>query len=57
MQYRHLGRTGVLVSRLCLGSVYFGTHVPEAESIRIVHRALDLALDAESLAAIDAVAG
>jgi aryl-alcohol dehydrogenase-like predicted oxidoreductase len=45
MQYRHLGRTGVLVSTLCLGTVYFGTHVPKEEAVRVIHRALDAGIN------------
>ncbi len=41
MEYRTLGRTGVEVSRLCLGTMMFGGQTDEAESIRIMHRALD----------------
>jgi hypothetical protein len=28
MQYTHLGRSGVAVSRLCLGTMNFGAHSP-----------------------------
>ncbi|MGH2460641.1 MAG: aldo/keto reductase [Chloroflexota bacterium] len=42
MRYRLLGATGLSVSTLCLGTVYFGSFVPPDESLRIVHRALDL---------------
>lgn len=41
MHYRSLGRTGVKVSPLCLGSMMFGGPTDEATSIRIVHDALD----------------
>ena len=43
MEYRHLGRTGVQVSELCLGAMMFGAwgNPDHAESIRIVHRAID----------------
>ena len=41
MQYRNLGRTGVKVSRLCLGTMMFGGPTSEADSIRIIHRATD----------------
>jgi len=42
VKYRFLGSTGLSVSTICLGTVYFGSYVPADESIRIVHRALDL---------------
>jgi aryl-alcohol dehydrogenase-like predicted oxidoreductase len=45
MEYRSLGRTGVQVSPLCLGTMNFGGPTPEAESIRIVHAALDAGIN------------
>jgi aryl-alcohol dehydrogenase-like predicted oxidoreductase len=43
MDYRPLGRTGVTVSRLCLGAMMFGAfgNSDHDDSIRIIHRALD----------------
>jgi len=41
MQYRTLTGTGITVSRICLGTMTFGDQVNEADSIRMVHRALD----------------
>jgi aryl-alcohol dehydrogenase-like predicted oxidoreductase len=41
MEYRTLGRTGVQVSSLCLGTANFGGPTAEADAIRIIHRALD----------------
>jgi 1-deoxyxylulose-5-phosphate synthase len=41
MEYRSLGRTGVMVSPLCLGAMNFGDPTPEDESIAIIDRALD----------------
>ena len=45
MDYRHLGRSGLLVSPLCLGTMNFGPHTSEADSFRIMDRALDLGLN------------
>jgi aryl-alcohol dehydrogenase-like predicted oxidoreductase len=45
MEYRLLGRTGVRVSPLCLGTMNFGGPTPEKESIRIIHRALDAGIN------------
>ncbi len=45
MEYRSLGRTGVLVSPLCLGAMNFGGATPEDESIRIIDRALDAGIN------------
>src|SRR3954466_3627884 len=43
MDYRPLGRTGVQVSNLCLGTMMFGAwgNPDHDDSIRIIHRALD----------------
>ena len=41
MQYRTLGRTGLRVSTICLGTVFFGSFVAADESSRIIRRALD----------------
>jgi aryl-alcohol dehydrogenase-like predicted oxidoreductase len=43
MDHRYLGRTGVSVSKLCLGAMMFGDWGTKDhdESIRIIHRALD----------------
>ena len=45
MQYRKLGTTGVSVSELCLGTMMFGAATDAAQSISIVHRALDAGLN------------
>ncbi|MCW2524646.1 MAG: aldo/keto reductase, partial [Frankiales bacterium] len=43
MQYTSLGRTGVQVSRLCLGAMMFGAvgNSDHDDSIAIIHRALE----------------
>lgn len=45
MEYRQLGRTGVMVSPLCLGAMNFGTPTPEAESTAILNRALEAGIN------------
>ena len=45
MQYVNLGRAGVKVSRLCLGTMLFGGATPEADSIAIIHRAMDAGIN------------
>jgi len=45
MNYRLFGRTGVRVSPLCLGAMNFGGVTNEADSIRIVHAALDAGIN------------
>ena len=41
MQYTALGRTGLSVSRLCLGTMNFGPRTSEADSFEIMDRALE----------------
>src|SRR3979409_2685443 len=47
MEQRRLGRTGVSVSKLCLGAMMFGDWGTKDhdESIRIIHRALDAGIN------------
>ncbi len=47
MDHRPLGRTGVLVSPLALGTMMFGPwgNDDEADSIRVIHRALDAGIN------------
>jgi len=45
MDYRLLGRTGVRVSPLCLGTMNFGGVTNEADSIAIIHAALDAGIN------------
>jgi aryl-alcohol dehydrogenase-like predicted oxidoreductase len=45
MEYRILGRTGVKVSPLCLGTMTFGDGADEAESARIFHRCRDVGVN------------
>ena len=41
MEYRNLGRTGVKVSQLCLGTMMFGRRTNEQDSIAMIEYALD----------------
>ncbi len=41
MQYTYLGRSGLKVSRLCLGTMNFGWHTPEKEAFGIMDAALE----------------
>src|SRR6185295_17457491 len=45
MQYTHLGRTGLNVSRLCLGTMNFGPQTSEPDSHGIMDRALEVGLN------------
>ncbi len=44
MQYASLGRTGLDVSRLCLGTMNFGPYTSEADSFAMMDRALELGI-------------
>ena len=41
MEYRQLGKSGVRVSRICLGTMMFGGQTSEADSIAIVDKAVE----------------
>ena len=41
MEYKNFGRTGVKVSRLCLGCMMFGWRSSETDSIKIIDKAID----------------
>jgi aryl-alcohol dehydrogenase-like predicted oxidoreductase len=45
MEYRVLGRTGVKVAPLCLGSDNFANPTPENESMAIINRAMDAGIN------------
>ena len=45
MQYRRLGASGLLVSPICLGTMTFGTPVPDNEAVGLIHAALDLGIN------------
>ena len=45
MDYRHLGRTGLRVSPLCLGTMNFGPQTDEADSFAIMDAALDAGIN------------
>ena len=45
MEYVRLGKTGLKVSRICLGTMHFGNHTPEDEAIKIMERALDMGIN------------
>jgi len=40
MEYTHVGHLGLVVSRVCLGTMNFGPHTPEADSHTIMDAAL-----------------
>ena len=41
MQYRILGKSGISVSELCLGTMNFGVPTEAAHAVRITHQAID----------------
>jgi aryl-alcohol dehydrogenase-like predicted oxidoreductase len=45
MRYTHLGRTGLSVSRLCLGTMNFGPETDESTSFSIMDSALDAGIN------------
>ncbi len=45
MTYVHLGRSGLKVSRLCLGTMNFGPETTEPDSFAIMDRALELGVN------------
>jgi len=45
MHYTHLGRTGLSVSKLCLGTMNFGPLTPPDESYQIMDRAHELGIN------------
>lgn len=45
MQLRPLGKSGLLVSPICLGTMTFGTPVAESEAIPLTHAAIDLGIN------------
>ena len=45
MEYRYFGRTGFKVSPLCLGTMNFGGVTNEADSIQLIHAALDAGIN------------
>ncbi|MFZ5908790.1 MAG: aldo/keto reductase [Chloroflexota bacterium] len=45
MEFTQLGRTGLQVSRFCLGTMNFGPHTSEADSFSIMDKALELGIN------------
>ncbi|MDO8731285.1 MAG: aldo/keto reductase [Actinomycetota bacterium] len=45
MKYTHLGRTGLSVSKLCLGTMNFGPQTSEADSFEIMDHALSVGIN------------
>ncbi len=45
MRYTHLGRTGLRVSRLCLGTMNFGPETDESDSFAIMDRAHEVGIN------------
>ena len=45
MQTKRLGRSAIVVSKICLGTMVFGSQTDEAESFRILDRAFDAGIN------------
>ena len=57
MEYTLLGRTGVRVSRLALGTATFGVAPREKDAINLVHKALDSGINPAPVRASVSVPG
>ena len=45
MKYRKMGRTGLMVSEVCLGTMTFGNQIDEAESTKLIKWAVDAGIN------------
>jgi NDP-hexose C3-ketoreductase / dTDP-4-oxo-2-deoxy-alpha-D-pentos-2-ene 2,3-reductase len=45
MEYTNLGRSTMSVSKICLGTMHFGTYTPEKEAFKIMDKALDMGIN------------
>ncbi|HUX49953.1 MAG TPA: aldo/keto reductase [Spirochaetia bacterium] len=45
MNYARMGRSNAMVSRICLGTMHFGTSATKEESFRIMDKALDMGIN------------
>ncbi len=45
MEYAHVGRANLEVSRICLGTMHFGTSADRAESFRVMDAALEMGIN------------
>lgn len=45
MEYRYLGRTGLRVSPVCLGTMNFGWHTSEKDSFALMDKALEIGIN------------
>jgi len=45
MQYTKLGKSNLTVSKICLGTMHFGSRTSEAESFRIMDKALEMGIN------------
>ncbi|ABD25798.1 aldo/keto reductase [Novosphingobium aromaticivorans DSM 12444] len=45
MQYRRLGRSAIVVSDICMGTMTFGSQVSEAEALRVLDRSYDAGIN------------
>ena len=45
MEYRNLGRSGLKVSRFCLGTMNFGWHTSEQDSFALMDKALEMGIN------------
>ena len=57
MEYRRMGRTGLRVSTICLGTMTFGFQTDEAAALRIMDAAWDAARERRRAARTEANSG
>jgi aryl-alcohol dehydrogenase-like predicted oxidoreductase len=45
MKYTRLGKSNLIVSQVCLGTMHFGSRTPEAEAFQILDKALEMGIN------------
>jgi aryl-alcohol dehydrogenase-like predicted oxidoreductase len=45
MKYKNIGKTGLKVSTVCLGTMTYGVQIGETESINLIKSALDAGIN------------
>ncbi|MFC2070333.1 aldo/keto reductase [Chloroflexota bacterium] len=45
MEYKHVGKTGLRVSRICLGTMTYGSQITEIEAVNLIKSALDAGIN------------
>ena len=45
MKYGYVGRSNMIASKICLGTMHFGDRTPKEEAFAILDRAFDLGIN------------